>query len=164
MFSLLTGTAEFGISSIQEESMRISKLGNNDVDVVHQFGSQEQMFTLKSSAPVFWTKEQLARWFHSADGVCLGAFTDDQLVGFVLATFHAPTGKATWENLFVAPSARRQNVGLSLGVQLITDLHALGTFHIMSLVDLKNKSTQRLHQRLGFQNHGTYLWLGRTTL
>jgi L-amino acid N-acyltransferase YncA len=142
--------------------IQFKRLGPEDVATVRELGAREESFYPHSDEPAFWTKTQLRRWFRSDDGVCLGAFKNGRLIGFALATLHAPTGKATCENVFVAPLSRGKGIGKRLGERLLTKLLEKGARHVMCLTDENNLRSRGLHASLGYRDYGNFRWLGCT--
>lgn len=130
-----------------------------DVAALYELGSKETAFSFDPSAPGFWSRDQLLRW--SKEGVCLGAFIDENLVGFALATLHAPTGKAVIENLFVIPEARRTGVGRMLNECMIAELRSKGSVYVCLYTDSNNIALCDYFCGLGYRECGTFSWLSR---
>ena len=147
-------------------SLVFRSLCQRDVDAVYAFGIKEPAFCFESESAGFWSKGQLARWFRSKNDVCLGAFLDGTLVGFVLVAIHQPTGKATWENLFVAPEFRRSgmNVVRPLTDELRRVLKEKGVSRLHFLTDActAKEHLRRYFRVLGYKGCGTFVWFSGT--
>ncbi len=131
----------------------------SDVAEVFAHGSAEPAFTFEGG--VFWTKENLERWFSSDDGVCIGAFEAEELVGFVLVAIHRPTGKATWENVYVAKAKRRAGIASDLEREAIRILADKGVERVQLLADADRPELRELYERLGYDHFGSYSWYSK---
>lgn len=130
----------------------------SDVAAVCALGVGQKEFSTASGS--FWTHEQLERWCESQKDVLLVVENDERIVGFSLYATHSPTGKVTWENLYVDPSVRGKDVGKSL----IQEAHKLLKEKGYSYVVLQNNSDNqekfsKYVERFGFKPAGQVLWM-----
>lgn len=140
--------------------MIVRSLTVRDVPGVHALGTNEPAFCFDPKN-AFWTQEQLARWCCAEDGVCLGAFEGEQLIGFVLAGIHMSTMKATWENLVVLPEFRHHGTGAKLTEELFAHLKAKGVFYIAWVTDGNNDRLHQYFRSLGCTDEGLFRWFGK---
>ena len=109
-----------------------------DVELVYALGIGEKRFRVGAESAGFWTKEQLRNWVKSKDDVLLVAEENRQIVGYVLSQYHAPTRKATFENLYVFPKYRNLGIAKMLTLELIHQLKEKKAYVLL-------KSTSKLH-------------------
>lgn len=138
--------------------MNIRPMNKGDAGAVRVLGVGQKEFSTASGS--FWTHEQLEKWCESRTDVLLVAEDDGKIIGFSLYATHIPTGKVTWENLYVDPSARGKDVGKSL----IQEAHRLLKEKGYSYVVLQNNSNdqERFSKYLepfGFRPGERVLWM-----
>jgi GNAT superfamily N-acetyltransferase len=138
--------------------MNIGQMKKEDIDEVCRLGTGREEFATPSGN--FWTKGQLERWCESLDDVLLIAEDDGKIVGFSFYAAHIPTGKVTWENLYVDPSARGKGIGKALIEEGHKRLKEKGYSYI-ALLD--NSSAQERFaeylNQFGFKTGYKVLWI-----
>jgi ribosomal protein S18 acetylase RimI-like enzyme len=113
-------------------TLSIRKMDKTDIPQVHKLGISQEAFSSKNGA--FWTEEQLYKWSQSPTDVLLIAEENSIIVGFSFYSTHVPTGKVTWENLYVIPEARKTGVGSHLVEEGLKQIRSLGFTYIMGCV------------------------------
>ncbi len=139
--------------------MLIRQLTQDDLNDLLLMGNEEPEFRIGSG--VFWTESQLKRWIDSPDDLCLGAFLDGRLAGFVLAAVHVPTGKATIENIHVDPRWRKKGIAGDLLEDACLRLHGMGVIGTAAFVREGNEPSQALFRSSMFVDGGLFHWQGR---
>ncbi len=129
-----------------------------DVDAVYELGIGREEFATQSGA--FWTKEQLERWCESPNDVLLVVEDEGKIVGFSLYATHIPTGKITWENLYVHPSVRGKGIGKVLIEEGHRRLKETGYSYVM-LLDNSNDQERFAEylKQFGFKTGSKVLWI-----
>ncbi len=139
--------------------MLIEPLTLADVDAVHRMGQAESAFEVLPGDS-FWTVEQLTKWVQLGEDVLLVAKDEGQVIGFALSTLHRPTGKATWENLYVSHAHRNKGAGKALALGIVEGLRRCGATYICFLVRAENSGEIAYFERIGFQRGHNFLWFG----
>ncbi|MBN2642795.1 MAG: GNAT family N-acetyltransferase [Victivallales bacterium] len=142
-------------------NMRIREMRAEDIEEIVRIGTKEKYFQVSSSLDGFWSRKQLHNWIKSNDDVLLVAEDGDRMVGFAISSLHKPTGKATFENLWVDPSSRNRNIATKLSLHLIKGLKANGATYICGMTKTNNKNMLRLFDKLGFDKGYEYNWMGK---
>lgn len=140
--------------------MNVEKMTLRDVEAVHQLGKDQQAFHV-SGDDAFWSIAQLKSWVKRDEDVLLIARDQGHIVGFALSTLHGPTGKATWENLYVVPQCRGQGIGASLGDKLIKQLQEKGATYVCFFVRTDNTEEIEYFQKRGFKRGFDFVWFGK---
>jgi len=138
--------------------MNIRPMNKSDVAAVRALGVDQKEFSTASGS--FWTHEQLEGWCESPDDVLLVVEDNERIVGFSFYATHVPTGKVTWENLYVDPSARGKDTGKSL----IQEAHKRLKEKGYSYVVLQNNSEDQERfasylKQFGFKSGERVLWM-----
>src|SRR5688572_1761407 len=105
--------------------MLIQPLTRADIPEICRIGQSEPAFAVAEGA-AFWTAAQLESWIDTGNDVLLVTKQESKIVGFALSTLHSPTGRATWENLWVDPAVRKSGVGAALTKELLRQLKERG--------------------------------------
>lgn len=112
------------------------------------------------------TLEMRQQWYQSkcSDGLpVMVATVSDQVVGFgALSWFRAWAAyQFTVENsIYIASSYQGQGIGRLLLQQLISAARELNMHTIVAGIDAENLASQKLHQRLGFEQVGYFRQVG----
>lgn len=139
--------------------VEIRNMKLQDIEEVHAYGTAERRFAVSGSTQVFWTPEQLRDWLVAGQDVLLVAEHEERVVGYALSQYHGPTGKATFENLYVVPEQRKTGLGKQLTQALIVQLKERGAKYICALVEPDNAGIIRTLQSQGFQKGKNYVWM-----
>ena len=96
----------------------------------------------------------------SEDGLLLGAWMDDDLVGFAtlywtFSSTHA-TEAALMNDLFVTEGNRGEGIGLALIEASAAAARERGMRHLEWFTALDNETAQRLYERTGAERSGWY--------
>lgn len=136
----------------------IRKMTSEDIDTVYTLGVSQKEFSTTNGA--FWDKDQLKNWVRSPRDLLLVAEKEKQVIGFSLYASHLPTGKVTWENLYVNPSYRRLGIASALTKEGLKQIKALGYTYIMMAVNAEDQeSFSSLMEKFGFKRGSNVLWM-----
>ena len=138
----------------------ITKMTVEDIDEVYNLGIGQKEFA--SANGIFWSKDQLKNWCQSQSDVLLVAKKDDQIIGFSFYATHLPTGKITWENLYVAPAARRMGVAAKLTEEGLKQIKLLDYTYVMLCVNAENQELfASFVEKYGFKRGDKVLWVDK---
>ena len=141
--------------------MHIEKMQLRDTETVHRLGKSQAAFKV-SGEDAFWTLDQLKCWVRRDEDVLLVAMEEGHVIGFALSTLHRPTGKATWENLYVVPNSRGKGVGIALGNEMVKQLDQRGATYIYFLVRAENVDEVEYFEKRGFEKGFNFVWFGKS--
>jgi len=133
-----------------------------DIEQIHKLGNSAQEFTVGVWGG-FWGQDHLLNWSKSKDDLMLVAVNENnEVVGFSLYAVHVPTGKVTWENLFVSKEYRGQGIGKSLVIEGLKELEKMGYSYIalQNHNDDKEKFASYLEQ-FGFKRGDMVMWMDK---
>ena len=140
--------------------IEIRKMELRDIDSVYALGTDEKRFKVGGKEQVgFWTKGQLERWVESESDVLIVAEENKRVIGYALSQYHAPTRKATFENLHVDLAYRGQEIGAQLTEKLVYLLRKKGAKYICGLPDPENKAIVKVLEQQGFKKGKTLVWM-----
>ena len=140
--------------------VQIRKMKIEDVETVFNLGVKEERFNVsKQKKEAFWAKEQLTSWVKKNKDVLLIAEDNGKIVGYALSAYHAPTGKATFENLYVIEEYRSKGVGRELTECLIKELKKCGATYICALVEQDNLPIIKCLEKPGFVRGKDFTWM-----
>ena len=78
-----------------------------DIDFIHDLGSNEKDFSADGKENVFWPKKTLLGLVNSKIDVALKLVVQGKIVGFCLVMIHPVTKKAVLENFYVLEGFER---------------------------------------------------------
>lgn len=138
--------------------MTVREMNKEDIEAVFELGHGCEEFTTENGS--FWSKEQLQRWCNSPDDLLLVAEENGRIIGFSLYAVHIPTGKVTWENLYVDPEMRGRGIAAALIEEGHLRLKAKGYSYLV-LQDNSTDQERFAHylERFGFKKGSKVLWL-----
>jgi ribosomal protein S18 acetylase RimI-like enzyme len=142
--------------------MKIMKALEKDIDEMCTIGRTVKYFKTSKGETIFWTKKQISNWLNSKDDVLIVAKNEGKIVGFILAIFHKPTGKAVIENLWVDKIQRKNGLGTRLLDTCVKELHTKGSIYINALVNMNNKPIRDFLTKNGFDKGYAFYWMART--
>ena len=138
----------------------ILKMKVEDINEIHKLGTSQKEFA--STNGFFWSKEQLNNWCQSPNDVLLVAKSKNEIIGFSFYAAHIPTGKVTWENLYVIPSARGMGVAASLAEEGLKQVKSLGYTYMMLCVNAANQELfVSFIEKYGFKRGDKVLWVDK---
>lgn len=114
-----------------------------------------------------WSVEEKQEWFDAftPEGPwrLLTARMDDKLIGYAHSTRWRP--KAAYDvtvetTVYVSPDHRSKGVGEALMKRLLADLAETDIHSAVAGIAQPNPASNRLHERLGFREVGTYREVG----
>ncbi len=140
--------------------IEIEKMTLDDIPSVLKLGGNIDAFQV-TEKDCFWTQSQLEAWVTADEDVLLVARKDAEIVGFVLSTFHRPTGKVIWENLFVIPSCRGYNIDSKLIQHLLESLRLKDALYICFCVRTNSPKKLSYFKRKGFDQGLEFVWFGK---
>lgn len=140
--------------------MIIQKMTLEDVATILWIGNCVSAFEV-AEQDCFWSREELENWIRADEDVLLVARENDKIVGFTLSTLHRPTGKATWENLYVLPDFRSKGVGRQLIEDLCLKLKQKDALYMCFFVRAENLEEVSYFQHRGFGRGFNFVWFGK---
>ena len=140
--------------------MIIEKMALGDVPTVLRLGTNIEAFQV-AEEDCFWSQGQLEAWVKADEDVLLVAKEDAEVVGFTLSTLHKPTGKVTWENLYVLPDFRSKGVGGRLIDELLLELKHRGASYLCGYIRAENLGEISYFKHRGFDIGHNFAWLSK---
>ena len=138
----------------------IRRLVEEDVNEVYELGLEREEFTTESGS--FWSPVQLKAWSESKSDVVLVAEDEGKIIGFSLYAQHIPTGKVTWENLYVLPEYRKSGAGSALIERGMEELGDLRCKYVMCCVNANDQTHFAEYlKKFGFKIYGSVLWVDK---
>ena len=107
----------------------------------------------------FWSEETLGYWIRSSKDVALVASKRGILPGFLLASYHPLTSKATIENIYVHPHFRGQNIAGQLFKTAEDRLRKLNVDFVYGFVEPDNTQCIKALEKSGFEKGKAYYWM-----
>ncbi len=143
--------------------MKIKSMHLEDIAQVHRLGTNVDEFKVDESEAIFWDLSVLKQIVLSNTDVALISEDDERINGFSIMTYHPPTRKATFENLYVSPTYRGSGLAKQLAEASISKVIDLGANYICAMVETQNYGSSRLLEKVGFEIGKEYLWMSRQT-
>lgn len=150
----------YGVFRKGDDTMVIQKMTLSDISAVLKLGTGVAAFKV-AEQDCFWSRDQLENWIKADEDVLLVAKEDDDVVGFALSTLHKPTGKVTWENLYVLPDFRSKGVGRQLIEELLLKLKQKGASYMCFFVRAENLEEVSYFQRRDFEKGFDFVWFSK---
>lgn len=138
----------------------IREMKISDIDFILKVGKIEKEFKVSEKEGGFWNKEQLTAWINSKEDVMLVA-EERNIIGFVMATLHKPTGKATFENMWVNPDFRRKGIATKMTKIMIRKLRENGAKYIFGMSKVENENIINFLMKEGFDKGYKFFWMGK---
>lgn len=140
----------------------IRKAEERDIKQIQTLGNSVQEFNV-GVWQGFWGEEDLMRWSKSADDLMLVAVDESgRVLGFSLYAAHIPTGKVTWENLFVDKEFRRQGIAKALVLRGLEILEEMGYTYIAGQNHNEDQEGfARYLEQFGFQKGSMVMWIDK---
>jgi ribosomal protein S18 acetylase RimI-like enzyme len=142
--------------------MNIRKMTIEDLEQIISIGSNETSFAATLDSGSFWTNEQLRASITTDQDVLLVGEENRQIVGFAITLLHKPTGKASFENLWVHPDHRKREFGQKLIKRTLEELKNRDCKFVCSIIRDDNKSISNLLEKMGFQKGYKFYWMHTT--
>ena len=140
--------------------MKIEKMTLDDVSAVLRLGAGVEAFQV-ADHDCFWSQAQLEAWVEADEDVLLVAREGTEVIGFTLSTLHKPTGKVTWENLYVLPNFRCKGVGQRLIKELLFQLKSRSASYLCGYVRTENRAEVSYFEQQGFDMGYNFTWLSK---
>lgn len=136
----------------------IKKLSIEDAEYI--LGTLDTSFFDCANMHDHWSKNEICRWIENENDLCLGAYSEGNIVGYCLSHFAKSINKVYIENIFVDPTFRRQGVGRKLLNHLQIE-YANDFFHcrFIALVQADNNAAIQLLSKQGYNSGNLMLWL-----
>ena len=129
-----------------------------DVEEVYNLGLGKREFATASAS--FWMKDQLTPWCESNQDIMLVAEKDGKIVGFSFYAAHIPTGKVTWENLYVDPAFRGSGIAKALVEEGLKKIKEFGYPYVMLCVNATDQEAfASFVEGYGFKRGDKVLWM-----
>ena len=145
----------------------IREMEIDDVPSVYHLG--ETLFTSEETPILYrtWDPYEVTEYFSSDPEYCLVAESDENIVGFILATTIEKEGTA-WKRygyvswLGVAEPFQRTNLGRRLYRRLEDSLHEEGVRMVLADTEGHNEKAIAFFQAMGFSLSSQHVWLVKT--
>lgn len=109
-----------------------------------------------------WTRPEVEEWILNTCDFCLGAFVDNELVGFCLTHFHKQVNKVFLENIFTIDSLRRYGISRHLIAQVVDYYRKRNRkVRFIGLVDTRNDAAVNLFVNNNFHKGYQMYWMQR---
>mgnify|MGYP002512077885 CR=1 FL=1 len=109
----------------------------------------------------FWADDEILAWIEDISDYCIGAFVDNQLIGFCLTHYHKTVRKVHIENIFVLDQYRNEGIAHLLLTNVI--LHYCNQskkkIRFVGLVDIDNYSSTALFMKAYFRKGHPMFWM-----
>lgn len=142
----------------------IRRLFREDIPLIINFLKDERFNCCELSD--FWTAEELKEWLSKKSDICLGYFTDNELVGFCLSHFSKSINKVYLENIFVNTYYRRQGIA-SLIVSKLLEMYCMANkgkkLRFVALVETDNTPSISMLKKEGFNIGEKMLWIQKNS-
>ena len=132
-----------------------------DLPTVHSLGSSVSEFSVNDETVMFWPESILQSAIDSKDTLYYVAEDNENLVGFIIASYVEGLRKSTIENVFVIPESRQKGVGDMLLEKLLSNLAQKGCQYVATLVPVDAANATRLYRNAGFSEGEMFLWLDK---
>jgi len=146
---------------MKNSDVKIRKATIKDVGTLLKIGNSTEEFEVDKEGNTFWDKEPLLQWIKSNKDVILIAEMNNDIIGFVMFAHHVPTGKVTWENAWINPKYRGQNIINMLYNQAEKELKAKGAKYVCGMTKPTSKASIRMQEKLGFEQGLKFIWMGK---
>lgn len=138
----------------------IRKMSSSDARNVYSLGiSIKEFRTVPEDTNCFWPIETLEA---IAKKEIAYVIEDDQnIIGFLIATYQETTRKVTWENMYLSPRYRGEGLDLAHQCWELAeqDARIMGANYICGMVEEKNVSSQKMVEKEGFTKGKKYFWM-----
>lgn len=154
---IMNDLEDYSVNSPERNSGRMEKYGQveiyksipQDVNVIYELGKEEPRFL------GFWPRDCLEKAVHDPNIFMYSARINKALKGFALASYTPSLEKVSFENLYVAPDARRvvyngDTISGNLIDKVIEQSEKVGARYLMAQTEADNLAIQRRLQRDGF--------------
>lgn len=109
-----------------------------------------------------WTRPELEDWILNTSDFCLGAFVDNELVGFCLTHFHKQVNKVYLENIFTIETYRRYGISRQLIAQVVNYYRKRSRkVRFIGLVNSRNDAAVNLFIKNSFHQGYQMYWMQR---
>ena len=140
--------------------MRIATV--DDTNAIHKLGENVSEFSVSNKTVNFWPKNILVRALASDDVTVLVAQAEQDLVGFIIASYSQGLRKATIENIFVTLEHRGEGVGGALLAELLQRLAEQGCEYAATSIPGDADGALRIYEGAGFTRGASFVWLDRS--
>lgn len=144
--------------AIHKPELVVGDMSYDETQEVYQAGRDEPRFC------GFWDIDTINKIPQSSDCYGLTARVNDDLAGFAIAQYSPTLRKATWENLYVKPSYRREiydgkTISRYLGEEMVNKMRSIGAKSINGMVESDNHISQNSLRKLNFHEEGDFKWM-----
>ena len=139
--------------------MKIRRMQNKDLSQILRISQSVNEFDVSESV-ASWSRSQLSKWINSRKDVCLVIEDGKAMAGFALSAVHVPTGKVTFENLWIHPKFRGKGVASSLVKELLLRLKKKNYTYIMGFSSLERSELNFLTKN-GFVMGKRGVWIDK---
>jgi ribosomal protein S18 acetylase RimI-like enzyme len=148
------------VVDITQNVCQLRRLSSTDIMQVATFLSHDYFNCGKLND--CWSLDELVAWISNLSDYSIGAFLNEELIGFCLSHLHIESHKVHLENIFVKQEYRRRGIARQMLDEMIKYYSAM--FHkvrFVGLVDTNNISSINLLKDYGFTIGSKMLWMQR---
>ncbi|MBT4058143.1 GNAT family N-acetyltransferase [Candidatus Woesearchaeota archaeon] len=137
----------------------IGKMHSKDIDQVDELGSNVEEFRTSENESTFWPRNVLEDLVSSEDDVTLVARKGNKVIGFLIATYHPVTRKATWENCYVSPEYRGREIAGKMYSLAEKTLREKGADFICGFIEQDNMASKNFVRKHNLEEGKLYNWM-----
>jgi hypothetical protein len=136
-----------------------------DITEVYDLGSKVPEFEVVKGETGFWKEDVLTDWVASENDVAVVAYNEKELAGFLLASYHPLTRKATIENAYMKEPYRGLYEGRHLVIEMYKEtesrLKEKGADFICGFIEEENKISKRFLEKCEFDTGKLHYWMNK---
>lgn len=143
------------------KQIQIRSMNFRDIDEVYSLGSGEEEFGVVEEGKRFWKRKVLEDWVASDENIAIVADNEEQLAGFLLATYHPITRKGTIENTYVKTQYRNLSIASMMYMEAERRLREKKADFVCAFVEANNVKSRKFVERCGFDAGKQYIWMNK---
>lgn len=139
--------------------IRILKMKIEYLDRVIKLGFSTSEFQTGTETPQFYSKQTLAKWINSPNGILLVAKSSgDEFAGFSITAYNPDSRDAYVDCIVVVDKFRRKGVGDKLLAKTFEELKNTDCNHIYCLVEQYNGISKRFFEKHDFKTGNLFYY------
>ena len=129
-----------------------------DAKQIYSLGhSVEEFRATPNNSNAFWPLETLEEIAEKE--IAYVVENNQEIVGFLIATYQSTTRKITWENMYIKPAYQKRGLAEYCFQKTWEMARKEGAIIAEALVASNNLSAQKMCKGLGFNSAGDYQWM-----
>ena len=99
----------------------------------------------------FWNETEIKNWLSDESDYCIGAYYNNEIIGFCLTHYHAQVNKVHLENIFVVENYRRKGIAKKMLKEVFGFYNKLGKrIRYIGLVNTNNDNAVCMLKNMDF--------------